>query len=158
MHPKQAVLARRSMDRRLATLRSGALAEGALDRPGGGWLRAIREALGMSAEQLGQRLGRTRQAVVALERSELDGGIRLSSLQRAAEAMGCELVYAVVPRASLDEAVEHQAQLVAAAEIEGVQRSMELEAQGVDLREVASQISERARELSGSRRLWDQLP
>jgi len=153
MATQQAALARRVLDRRLHGLR-GQAAEAAA-RPAGGWIRAVREALGMSAGQLGRRVGTTRQAVLSLERSELDDGIRLSSLRRAAEAMDCHLVYAFVPNTSLEESVQQQATRVAAAELGRVNQTMLLEAQEVDDDEASQQLRERTTALVGNRRLWD---
>jgi predicted DNA-binding mobile mystery protein A len=153
MATQQAALARRVLDRRLRGL--GGENEEATARPGGGWIRAVREALGMSTAQLGRRLGVTRQAVLSLERSELDDGIRISSLRRAAEAMDCHLVYAFVPHTSLEESVQQQAMRVAAAELRRVDQTMLLEAQRVDDNEASQQLRERATALVGNRRLWD---
>jgi len=153
MTTQQAALARRVLDRRLRGLR-GEEAD-ATARPAGGWIRAVREALGMTTEQLGRRLGLTRQAVLFLERSELDDGIRLSSLRRAAEALDCHLLYAFVPNTSLEESVQKQAMRVAAAELDRVDQTMLLEAQRVDDDEASQQLRERATALVGNRRLWD---
>jgi predicted DNA-binding mobile mystery protein A len=109
----------------------------------------------MSTVQLGRRLGVTRQAVLSLERSELDDGIRLSSLRRAAEAMDCHLFYAFVPNTSLEDSVQHQATRVAAAELGRVSQTMLLEAQGVDDDETDRQLRDRAAALVNHRRLWD---
>jgi predicted DNA-binding mobile mystery protein A len=149
---RQAALARRALDGRLRRLRGD---ENAVARPTGGWIRAVREALGMSTAQLGRRLGTTRQAVLSLERSELDGGIRLSSLRRAAEALDCHLVYALVPNTSLEDAVQRQALHVAGSELARVDQTMLLEAQRVADEETTQQLRERGAALVDSRRLWD---
>ena len=65
--------------------------------PRGGWVRAIREALGMTQAQLGARAGISRQSVQDFERAEADRRITLESLDKLARAMGCRLVYALVP-------------------------------------------------------------
>ena len=75
--------------------------------PTGGWIRAIREALGMSRNQLAKRLGIAR--LNNLEGNEVSGGVTLARLQRAANALGCRLVYALVPKSSLEETVKLQA-------------------------------------------------
>ena len=66
-------------------------------KPVRGWIKAIREALGMTAEQLAKRLGVKQPSVVALEQSEAKGTIELATLRRVAEALDCTLVYALVP-------------------------------------------------------------
>src|SRR5215813_8399297 len=68
-----------------------------------GWIRAVREALGMTAEQLGRRLGVKQSSVVALEQSEAKGSIELATLRRVAEALDCTLVYALVPNKPLEQ-------------------------------------------------------
>jgi predicted DNA-binding mobile mystery protein A len=73
----------------------------ALARPPRGWVRAVREALGMSAAALAARLGTTAGAVTRLEQSEASDRIRLETLRRAADALGCDLVYLLIPRSPL---------------------------------------------------------
>ena len=85
-----------------------------------------------------------------------ENGARL--LQRAAEALGCRLVYAFVPDVSFDELVRQQATGMANSEIARVDQTMLLEGQRVDLDIVQRRAAERAEELIGSRRLWDRLP
>ena len=94
MNRRQAAAeARRSLDRILAPY-----LEVHRRPPARGWVRAVRDALGMTAEQLGERMGITQPSVNRLELSEAAGTIQLNTLRRAAEALGCEVVYALVPR------------------------------------------------------------
>jgi Fic-DOC domain mobile mystery protein B/predicted DNA-binding mobile mystery protein A len=79
-------------------------------RPIKGWLRAIRTGLGISGVQLAKQLGVKPPRVVEMEKNEVEGAITLKVLERAAEAMGCSLVYALIPRAgSLEQALRDQA-------------------------------------------------
>lgn len=66
--------------------------------PTDGWLRQVRLARGVTQQALADALGCKRQACAQLERSEARGAISLYSLRKAAAAMDCELVYALVPR------------------------------------------------------------
>jgi transcriptional regulator with XRE-family HTH domain len=52
----------------------------------------------VTQQALADALGCKRQACAQLERSEARGAISLYSLRKAAAAMDCELVYALVPR------------------------------------------------------------
>jgi predicted DNA-binding mobile mystery protein A len=70
-------------------------------QPPRGWIRAIREALGMSGAQLAARLGVTPPRVTVLERDEVAGAVSLKTLRQAAEALDCVLVYALVPLPAL---------------------------------------------------------
>jgi Fic-DOC domain mobile mystery protein B/predicted DNA-binding mobile mystery protein A len=99
-------LAREQLDHFLAELNP----LGESRRPVRGWLRAIRSGLGMSGVDLARRLGVKPPRVVEMEKSELDGAITLKVLARAADAMGCSLVYALIPRAgSLEQTLRNQA-------------------------------------------------
>jgi len=125
--------------------------------PRHGWIRAIRQALGMTTPQLARRVGATRQAVVDLERREVLGTATLGALRRAAEALDCEVVYAVVPRTALREMRKRQARRQAERQLGNVAHSMRLEAQDVAAGEHRQQVAERADSLlrTWSRALWD---
>lgn len=124
--------------------------------PAGGWTRTIRQALGMSIRQLGQRAGLSANAVVSIERNEAKGSVRLESLARIAEAMDCDLVYAVVPRESLEEMIRRQALRAADQVVGRVAASMELEDQSTAPEEKRRQIEELADRLrKNPSRIWD---
>ena len=80
-----------------------------LARPEKGWVRTVRDALCMSGFQLARRMGVKQPTVAGLERNERDGTITLDTLRRAAAALGCDVVYAFIPRAPLLDRVEQQA-------------------------------------------------
>lgn len=69
-----------------------------LGAPVGGWLRAVRAALGLSRRSVGVRLNVSHAAVRDYEAAEARGAISLGTLRRAADAMGCEVVIALVPK------------------------------------------------------------
>ena len=101
----------RLLDERLATFRESVHSL----KPSAGWARAMREALGMSAEQLARRIGVSRATIVTLERSEARGRITLASLEKLSRGLGCRVVYALVPEmgASLAELKRARARKVA---------------------------------------------
>ncbi|TCQ02673.1 putative DNA-binding mobile mystery protein A [Rhizobium sp. PP-F2F-G36] len=145
-------LARKHLERKLSPLRSIALAP-----PARGWLRAIREALGLTGAQLAARLGVVPSRIPALEKAEANGGTTLKTMREAAEAMGCTFVYAIVPTKPLDEMLRARAVALADAELAHVHHTMRLEDQALDARDLAD-ARERlvASYLSGNpRRLWD---
>src|SRR5580693_4297582 len=79
-------------------------------RPQKGWLRAIREAAGIPASEVARTLKTSRQLPVQLEKAEAEDRITLKSLRAAADALGCDLVYALVPRAdTMQELIEARA-------------------------------------------------
>ena len=101
--------------------------------PNRGWIKSIREALGMSAADLGERMGITRQSVLTLEVSESDGRAGMDSLKRAAEAMECSFVYAFLPNSTLENILRKQIEKVVAERMRNVSHSMKLEDQSVEL-------------------------
>lgn len=151
MNPETRVAARRQLDKRLKPL-----AELDLSRPKVGWTKAVRTALGMTMAQLGRRLGVSQPRIAALEAAEIDGSITLKSLERAAEALECRVVYALVPRRPLSELVMERAELIASRRLKSVQHSMSLENQRVDRVEDDSQFTAMVRKLveTGGSALW----
>lgn len=147
MRAADRAVARRNFDRRLRRLGNPEN----FPRPPVGWVRAIREALGMTTVQLGRRIGVVQSRVVDLEKSEVSGGITLRSLERAAHALDCRLVYALVPREPLDSLVEKRALKRAREMVRSVSHSMALENQRVSpeveefqLRELAARLVEKS--------------
>jgi predicted DNA-binding mobile mystery protein A len=122
--------------------------------PPKGWIRAIRDALGMSGVQLGKRLKVSPQTVEAMEKSEAAGTIQLNTLKRAAEAMDCTLVYALVPRTSLDNTVKNRARQIAMAALARVSHTMKLEDQDTGDDEREALIEDYVRRIK-DRDLWN---
>jgi predicted DNA-binding mobile mystery protein A len=115
----------KQLDRALAPLRSANV-----PRPPKGWIRAIREALGLSSAELAERMKANRSLIVQQEKAEADDRITLKSLRAFANALDCDLVYAFVPRASdLEQLVEARARAAAKTNVLGVEHSMALENQ-----------------------------
>jgi predicted DNA-binding mobile mystery protein A len=121
-------------------------------------VRAIREALGMTPQRLATGMGVTRPRVNMLEKAELSGATTLKSLRQAAEAMDCVLVYAIVPRTSLDEILREQAAKKADVELARHHHTMRLENQAMDKRDLAAERERLVADmLAGSlRRVWDE--
>lgn len=123
-----------------------------LARPPRGWVRAIREALGMSAATLADRLGTTAGAATRLEQSEAADRIRLDTLRRAADVLGCDLVYLLVPRRPLTAVVHDRARELAHYQIAAVEQTMRLENQATgQTSEMEDRLAEQLVERGG---LW----
>lgn len=146
-------LARKALDTRLGPLRP---AQDLLPPPRG-WVRAIRDALGMTSAQLARRLGMTQSNVVRLEQAEARGAITLDSLDRLARALDCTLVYALVPNRPLEQAVRDRAATLAAHHQRAAGHSMRLEEQGVAPEDEAALTEALAQKLLRGKpsRLWD---
>jgi predicted DNA-binding mobile mystery protein A len=101
-------------------------------RPQRGWLRAIREATGITLRQTATRLKKAPTLVAKLEKSEAEYRITLKSLRDAADALGCQLVYALVPKnGSIQTLAEERARTKAVENVRAVEHSMALEDQAV---------------------------
>jgi predicted DNA-binding mobile mystery protein A len=126
-------------------------------QPNAGWIRSIRMALGMSSKQLAERMHVKPPRITELEKAEMHGNVTLKSLQRAAEAMGCEVVYALVPKGDLESIVKSQAQKAAQRNLENVAHTMRLERQGLSEKENAQQMARMIAEWTKDppRWLWD---
>lgn len=142
------------IDKRFADL--GSLTKSA--SPSRGWIRAIREALGMTTAQLANRLGVSQPRIVEMEKAEANGNITMHSLERAAAALDCRLVYALVPVKPLTATLEERAQAVAQRQLAAVEQTMRLEAQGVhDPKQRKKAYRQRIDELlRRPARLWDE--
>jgi predicted DNA-binding mobile mystery protein A len=149
--PAMTNIARTRLDPRLAKL--GAQRD-LMAVPHGGWAKAIRSALGMTLEDVATRVGITKSVLSRLEASEQKQTIQLDSLRRIAEALECELVYALVPKEPLQAMVERQRDR-AAAELEASTRShMRLEDQDEEDPNLADWRKEHSAALISDRRLW----
>jgi predicted DNA-binding mobile mystery protein A len=116
------------LERALATLPSAHN----IPRPAKGWLRAIREATGITVSEAAKRMGRAPSLVIQQERAETDYRITLRSLREAADALGCQLVYALIPKnGSIHELAEERARTKATENVRAVEHSMALEDQAV---------------------------
>ena len=144
--------ARRRLDKHLDRLRPIAHEP----RPHRGWIRAIRDALGMSTGELAGRMGVVQQTISDLERSELHETIKLDTLRRAADALDCDLVYVLIPRASLESAVRAQARRKSAALLSGVAHHARLEDQSVDDEDTNAQIDDLEMTFVDRRGLWSE--
>ena len=123
--------------------------------PPKGWIRAIRDALGMSGANLGQRMGVKAQSVMDIEKSEALGTIQLKTLRRVAEALDCVVVYALIPKSSLEDMVQTRALEIARQQLARIAHTMDLEAQGLSEQEREEQIETYIRDHLRERDLWE---
>jgi len=147
-------LRRRQLDDQLSVLRKPQLPI----RPDQGWIRTIREALGMSLRQLGERTGITKASVAQMERREAEGTITLNSIRKLATAMEADVHYFVVPRRGLEEMVKNRAEFLARKLAKGVSDSMALEDQATSEDRLRELIEYHAgRLLEDEAALWDHV-
>ena len=149
---RRAELARKNLDRKLSPLRNTQLV-----RPVGGWIRAIRDALGMTSRQLAGRMGLAQSRVTALEKAEASGATTLKSLREAAEALDCRLVYALVPNRSLVEILRDRAREKTFHQHAQVAHGMLLENQSLTVTQTKEELDRLINEILSEplRHLWD---
>jgi len=124
--------------------------------PPNGFISEIRQALEMSSYSLAERMDVSQPAVIKLEESERNGTITLSSLKKAASGLGCRVVYALIPDASLEETIYAQARRQAEILSESIFKTMGLEKQEASALDKESIIEEITKEIlrKGKRELW----
>jgi predicted DNA-binding mobile mystery protein A len=140
MRATNRALARRQIDKQLRPLKNA----DALVTPTRGWIRPIREALGMTTRQFAKRLGVSQPRAMTLEQSETRGTLTLESLERAAQALNCRLVYAFVPAKSLETLAIERATLIARKRLKPSLHSMALEGKRLDPDDAEEQVKELA--------------
>ena len=126
MNKDQTSLARKQLERRLAPLR-----EARIIAPPRGWIKAIREALGMTARQLAARMGASPSRIPVIEKAEVTGATTIKTLREAAEAMNCTFVYAFVPTKPLDDILRERAIQKTRKDITRLDHTMRLENQAL---------------------------
>ena len=125
--------------------------------PKAGWIKLIRQALGMTSYQLAKRIGCSQSNVMALERREKAGAITLNALEQTAKAMNCHVVYFFVPEKSLNHIMENQAHVIAKKQLQAVGHSMALEQQGLTSQQEKKQEDSLVKELlqGNPKYLWE---
>lgn len=127
--------------------------------PGKGWIRAIRDALGINGRQLADRLGEHRSRTEQIEQQELTGSLTFKTIRKTAEALDCVFVYSLVPRTSLEDTIRNRAKKVATKQLSQASQTMKLENQALGTKENKKILSEMVDELIDTlpSNLWDEM-
>ena len=154
MKPKYIKLAREQLDATLGRFEPLKT----LVPPGKGWIRAIRDAIGMTGEQLAKRLNINKQRVSRIEHDEKLGKVKIETLRNVAEAMDCVFVYAFVPRDSLGQTVKERAEAIAKKRMARSNQMMRLEKQELSEAEEAKAMQNLIDEIVETmpKSLWDE--
>lgn len=111
-----------------------------IDAPTEGWARTVRKALGIPIPIISKRSGLSKAEIFRIERREVEGKVQLDTLRRLAQAMDCELHYAIVPRKKVDELISEKAHEAAVRIVSEMSTHMKLEMQGLSKRQVDDQV------------------
>jgi predicted DNA-binding mobile mystery protein A len=126
--------------------------------PQKGWIRAIRDALGMSAKQLAARTGMAQQRVTVVEKGEFSGAVTLKTMRRIAEGLDCVFIYGFVPKTDLETTLRKQAKQVAAKRLAQVAHTMGLENQSLSEQENQKVFAETVEKLiENPTALWNKI-
>ncbi len=125
-------------------------------KPQKGWVNLIRTALGLSSRQLAKRMGVNQARIIQIESAKQNESTTLKTLTKTAAAMGCKLVYALVPYTTLADVLEKQARKIAKQRLDRVSHSTGLEAQKVAANKEQKQFEELVKELleNSPKNLW----
>ncbi len=125
--------------------------------PPKGWIQAIRNALGMTGEQLARRLRVNKQRVSRIEHDEKRGKLTLETIQKVSQALDCIFVYGFLPRVSLTHTVQKQAMKLAKKRMARTNQTMRLEKQELEESEKEKSFKELVEDIINEmpKSLWD---
>jgi predicted DNA-binding mobile mystery protein A len=123
-----------------------------------GWIKQLREALSMSTKQLGKRVGLDQSRISRLEKAEINGDMKLSSLQKIARGLNMKFVYGFVPETTMDDIMLQQARKIALKRQKKVDHTMRLEEQEIPIedKEKALQTLTEKILIEQPKDFWDQ--
>lgn len=144
-------LVREQLDKQLVRLKNSPKV------PSGGWVKILREALGMTTIQLAQRIKVDPSRVSRMEQAEADQTLKLSTMEKLAEGLGMKFVYGFVPKDSLEDTVRDQARKLALKRMERLDHTMRLELQNLSDAEKEKAINDMADRIliEGDKELWE---
>jgi len=139
----------RQLERRFQPMRSQIFV------PRMGWIKMIRELYQMSAEQLARAAGMSRVSISQFEKTEADKTIKLGNLYKIADALNCDLLYALVPRVPVEEYLKEHARKHAREMIMNIAKTMALEDQAVSDEELKRLYEDTLKDLvDNPKRIW----
>ena len=145
------LLVREQLDKKLLKFRSTP------PLPSNGWIKTIREALGMTTAQLAKRVGVNQPRITHMEQAEPEENLKLSTMNKVAEGLGMKFVYGFVPKESLENTVRSQARKLALSRMERLDHTMRLELQNLSESEKEKAISDMVNRIliEGDKELWE---
>jgi predicted DNA-binding mobile mystery protein A len=109
--------------------------------PQQGWVRVLRNALGISSGTLARWCGVSQQRIIRIEQDEIAKKTTLRTLEEVAEKLNCRFIYAFVPNQDLFSMLEKQAKKQAIQHLNFTAHSMILEDQRVSKKASNEQVA-----------------
>lgn len=125
----------------------------AIERPPQGWLKTIREFLGMTTTQLAKKINVAQPRVINLEKNEKN--TKISTMERIADALNCDFIYAFIPRENIDDIIYNQAKKKALKILNRVNKNMGLENQLSDNEDTLEEVIKELLD-NNIARIWDE--
>ena len=143
-------IAAKQLDKQLKSLKE-------VKVPSGGWIKTIRETLGMNIRQLAERTAVSSERIIKIESDELEEKLTMATLQKIATAMNCRFVYALVPDEDLCKIIEREARRKATMQLNRISHTMTLEDQKTHDKELKEQVDILTEEYlrSNIKKVWD---
>lgn len=126
--------------------------------PPTGWIKAVRSALGITLQQLGNKISITKQSIQDIERREKEGSVTLKTLRDVANALDMELVYGFVPKdGSLDALIYRKSKELATQIVSRTSNTMMLAEQQNSPQRIQKAIEEKTGDIKYEmpKQLWD---
>lgn len=144
-------LTREQLDKKLKILKS------APERPSVGWVKTMREALGMTTAQLAKRVGINRSRITHIEQAETEETLKLSTMNKVADGLGMKFIYGFVPKDSLENSIRLQARKLALKRMERLDHTMRLELQNLSKEGKEKAIDDMVDRIliEGDKELWE---
>ena len=122
------------------------------------WIKTIRTALVMTSTQLAKRAGLSQSRIIHMEKAEIDGNLKLSTMKKVAEALDMRFVYGFIPNQSLEQMVNDQALKVALKRMDKLNHTMRLEEQELSGKEKAEALNDLIQKIliEQPKDFWDQ--
>ncbi len=125
-------LIREQLDKKLKPFKS---AIDAIVLPSSGWIKTMREALGMTTYDLAKIAEVDQARVFRIEKAEIEGNVKLNTMEKMANALNMKFVYGLVPMQDLEGMVREQALKIAKERMQRLSQTMGLEDQGLTVLE-----------------------
>ena len=124
-----------------------------MEKPLQGWIKTIRELLGMTTIQFSKKLKISQPRLVFMEKNEKN--LKLSTMEKIADELNCDFVYALVPREKINNIIYNRAKQKALQIVNKVNNNMSLENQLSDDKEI---LEETIEDLLNKKitRIWDE--